>query len=161
MAANKAQVIETASDRFVIERVVGAPRDLVWEAWTSPEHFAQWFGPRETVVTVLEMDARPGGILRFRHHHADGIDVWAKCVYDEVVKPKRLAFTVYFTDETGEVVDRPGFPQGSRVTATFDESEGKTRVTVRYTGMIEDQGESDGMMETLDRLAEHLSGAVA
>ena len=51
----------TASDReIVLSRVFDAPRELVWKAWTEPEHFMRWWGPRFMTMVSCEMDFRPG-----------------------------------------------------------------------------------------------------
>ncbi len=143
---------------LVITRVFDAPREAVFEAWTRAEHFARWFGPHGTTLPVCEVDARPGGALRFLHRHANGEDVWVRGVYLEVVAPERLVIATAFTDPDGNDAERPGFGRESRITVTFAEEGGGTRLTMRQTGLVADQGEGEGWMETMDRLAEFLAG---
>jgi len=58
--------LSTPSDReLVITAVVDAPRRLVWEASTKPEHVKSWWGPRRFTMTVCEIDLRPGGAWRY------------------------------------------------------------------------------------------------
>ena len=71
-----------------------------------PEHFARWFAPRGVEVHSCEMDARPGGALRFQHRFPTGEGVSIKGVFDEVVAPSRLRFTFTFVDAD----DRPTAP---------------------------------------------------
>jgi uncharacterized protein YndB with AHSA1/START domain len=141
---------------LVMTRVYPAPRALVFRAWTEAEHFAQWFGPHGTTLPVCELDARPGGSLHFLHRHADGLDVWVGGEFHEVAPPERLAFGTWFSDATGGRVERPGFNLESTITVTFAEHADGTRVTIRQTGLLSDQGEVQGWTETLDRLSQHL-----
>jgi uncharacterized protein YndB with AHSA1/START domain len=71
-----------------------------------PEHFARWFGPHGVEVPLCEMDARPGGAIRFHHRFPTGELVAIKGVFDEVVAPSRLRFTFMFVDAE----DRPTAP---------------------------------------------------
>ncbi len=57
--------IDTAEQELVLTRVFAAPRELVFEAWTDPEHLARWFGPRDSTLPFCKMDVRPGGVLHF------------------------------------------------------------------------------------------------
>jgi uncharacterized protein YndB with AHSA1/START domain len=142
---------------LVMTRVYPAPRALVFRAWTQAEHFARWFGPHGTSLPVCTLDARPGGSLHFLHRHADGLNVWVGGQFHEVAPPERLVFGTWFSDETGGRVERPGFNLESTIRVTFDEHADGTRVTIRQTGLISDQGEIQGWRETLDRLAGHLA----
>jgi uncharacterized protein YndB with AHSA1/START domain len=96
---------ESASD-LIDDREYPFPRELVFEAWTVPEHFARWFAPHGVEVPLCEMDARPGGLLRFQHRFSTGELVTIKGVFDEVVAPSRLRFTFTFVDAD----DRPTAP---------------------------------------------------
>jgi uncharacterized protein YndB with AHSA1/START domain len=52
---------DTRDRELIISRSLNTPVELVWEAWTSPEHFSQWWGPDGFTHTVQKMDLRPGG----------------------------------------------------------------------------------------------------
>ena len=84
-----------AAREIVAARVFDAPRELVFDAWTDPEHVAQWWGPNGFTNTIHEMDVRPGGVWRFVMHGPDGVDYNNKIVYIEVVKPERLSTSTY------------------------------------------------------------------
>ena len=147
----------TAADReLVVTRVFDAPRELVFEAFTDPEHIPHWWGPHGFTTTIYEIDVRPGGVWRFIMHGPDGTDYHNKVVFVEVVKPERL---VYDHGPEGES-DIKEF----HVTVTFDEEGGKTRLTLRM--VAESTAERDRMVEfgaveggeqTLERLAEYLA----
>jgi uncharacterized protein YndB with AHSA1/START domain len=80
---------------LVLERTIDAPVNLVWQAYTTPEHLKQWFAPRPYQLTECELDLRPGGIFRIRMQGPDGFDTGhgnAGCVL-EVVELRKLAWT--------------------------------------------------------------------
>ena len=145
---------------LVLTRVFAAPRALVFRAWTEPEHFARWWGPRGSTLPFCRLDARPGGTLHFCHRFDGGMeDVWVRGVYGEVAEPERIAFTCWFSDPDGNRVERPGFPAEMSIALTFAEHPEGTRLTARHAGLVADQGEVQGWTESLDRLEEHLAGA--
>lgn len=138
---------------LVLTRTFAAPRELVFGAWTDPEHFARWFGPTESTMPFLRMDARPGGALHFQHSHRDYEDVWVGGTFDEITPPEHLVFSFWFSNPDGARVDRPGFPGQMTIDVAFDAVADGTRVTVRQAGLERDQGEVQGWREGLDRLA--------
>ena len=85
------------TDKFdlVLERTIEAPIDLVWKAYTDPNHLKQWFAPKPYEITECELDLRPGDTFRIRMVGPDGFDTGhgnAGCVL-EVVEGKKLAWT--------------------------------------------------------------------
>ena len=64
----------TNENDLVLERTLDAPVDLVWAAYTDPEHLKQWFAPKPYQITECELDLRPGGIFRIRMVGPDGFD---------------------------------------------------------------------------------------
>jgi uncharacterized protein YndB with AHSA1/START domain len=110
---------EPASDRDILStRLLNAPRELVFKAWTDPAHLVHWWGPKGFTNTFHEFDPRPGGVWRFIMHGPDGTDYKNRSVFVEVVKPERIVFD----HESG-----PKF----QATVTFAEEGGKTRLTWR------------------------------
>jgi len=118
LAEYLANASNTADREIVSTRVVDAPRELVWKAWTDPDHLAQWWGPKGFTNTFHEFDLRPGGIWRFVMHGPDGTGYKNKSVFVEIVKPERIVF---------DHVSGPQFQVG----ATFAEQAGKTEITFR------------------------------
>jgi len=148
--------LEKASDReIVITRVFDAPRSLVFDAWTDPQHVGSWWGPTGFTTTTHEIDVRPGGVWRFIMHGPNGVDYPNKIVYLEIAKP---ALLVYDHGDEGQ----PGY---FRVTVTFAEENGKTRLTMRSLFATAEEREMvvttyhaiEGGNQTLDRFAEHLA----
>jgi uncharacterized protein YndB with AHSA1/START domain len=80
---------------LVLERTLDAPVDLVWAAYTDPEHLKQWFAPKPYQITECELDLRPGGVFRIRMAGPDNFDTGhgtPGCVL-EVIKNKKLTWT--------------------------------------------------------------------
>ena len=102
--------VEDASD-LIDDREYAAPPELVFEVWTRAEHFARWFAPDGVEVPMCEMDARPGGTLRFQHRSTKGEVVTIHGVFDEVVAPSLLRFTFTFVDAGGRPVAPSMFPE--------------------------------------------------
>jgi uncharacterized protein YndB with AHSA1/START domain len=146
------------SDReVVLRRVFDAPRRLVFEAFTKPEHLVRWFGPRGYTLPVCEIDLRPGGAWRYVLRGPDGEEMGMKGVYREIAAPERLVST--------EAYDIPGmgWTPESVVTTTLEERDGQTTLTSRilYQSVEHRDGHvgsgmEAGAAETFDRLAELL-----
>lgn len=114
----------TPSDREIrMTRLFDAPRKLVFEAMTRPEHITQWWGRLGDGYSVpeCEVDLRPGGAWRFVNRTPKGEHAVFYGVYREIAPPDRLVFTEIFEP----------FPDAeSVVTAVFADENGKTRLTV-------------------------------
>lgn len=105
---------------IVLSRTFDAPRELVFEAWTSVEHLSHWFGPDGYKTTTYNLDFHPGGTWKYMMHGPDGTDYPNLITYTEIVPPERIAF------DHGDF-DSVHF----QVTVTFEEKEGKTALTSR------------------------------
>lgn len=114
---------------LMITRVFDAPRELVFDAWTRPEHMAGWYGPIgvTTPLSSISMDVRPGGTWRATMvKDDDGTEFPQSGVYQEVVAPERLVFTWGAPDDPG---------RQALATITFAETGGKTTMTFHLTGL--------------------------
>ncbi|HEY7303545.1 MAG TPA: SRPBCC family protein [Bryobacteraceae bacterium] len=78
---------------LVLERIIDVPRDLVWTAWTKPEHVRKWFTPAPWTVVDCEIDLHPGGIFRTVMRSPDGKDYPHVGCYLEVIPKERLVWT--------------------------------------------------------------------
>jgi uncharacterized protein YndB with AHSA1/START domain len=114
--------LTTPSDReLVVIRAFDAPRELVWETWTSPEHVPNWLlGPEGWTMPVCEIDLRPGGAWHFVWRRDDGTEMEMRGEYREVVPPERLVNTEAWGGDWPETLN----------TVVFDEDDGRTTVTV-------------------------------
>lgn len=78
---------------LVLQREIDVPRDLVWAAWTKPEHLVKWFAPAPWTITECEVDLRPGGKLRFVMRSPEGQEFPNVGCYLEIVPNERLVWT--------------------------------------------------------------------
>jgi len=93
MSEKPAAPAESAADReFVTSRLIDAPRERVFRAFSDPVHLAQWWGPTGFSSTFHEFDLRPGGAWRFVMHGPDGRNYRNDSVFLEVVPPERIVF---------------------------------------------------------------------
>lgn len=150
-----ATTFTTPSDREVVmTREVEAPRELVFDAWTKPEHVQQWMlGPSGWTMPVCEIDLRPGGAWRFVWGRADGTEMEMRGEYREVTPPERLVSTESWGGDWPETIN----------TVTLSEEDGKTTITqtVLYPSQEArdaalETGMKDGASLSYDRLAERL-----
>ena len=143
---------------LTLTRVFAAPRDLVFEAWTNPQHLAKWWGPHCFTNPVCELDVRPGGKIRIDMQAPDGVIYPMTGTFHEIAPPSRLVFTAAAEDHDGNALLE------SRTTVTFEDQGEKTKVTVHASAvglapiaaeML--KGMEAGWTQSLERLAEVLS----
>jgi uncharacterized protein YndB with AHSA1/START domain len=140
-------------------RMLDAPRELVFRAWTDPAHLARWWGPRGFTNPVCQLDARPGGTIRIDMLGPDGRYFLMGGEYREIVPPERLVFTITAVRNAG------GEPELVNVnTVTFEPADGKTRLTFRTQVLKAGPGSEEfmagmeeGWSQTLDRLGEEIA----
>jgi uncharacterized protein YndB with AHSA1/START domain len=160
MANIKTPVSDTTDREMVITRLINAPRELVWKAWTDPKHVVHWWGPNGFTNTIHEMNVKPGGVWRFMMHGPNGMDFPNKIVFNEVVKPERLIYT----HSSEEEID----PNMFQTTVTFEDQQGKTWLTMRavfasaeeLNRVIKEYGAKEGGTQTLNRLEEYLANTI-
>jgi uncharacterized protein YndB with AHSA1/START domain len=149
-----------ALDReIVLVRVLDAPREAVFAAWTDTDAFCQWFGPEGFTCTVREMDVGPGGRARFDMTSGDGTVYTSRFDYLDVVPGERLVM-----DHGSDADDDPA---RFRVTITLDEqADGKTVLTLRQLHpTVEQRNTAIGFgavelgLQTMNKLARHLGVA--
>jgi uncharacterized protein YndB with AHSA1/START domain len=78
---------------LVLQREIDVPAELVWEAWTKPEHLVKWFTPAPWTVAACEIDLRPGGIFRTVMRSPDGNEFPHAGCFLEIVPNRRLVWT--------------------------------------------------------------------
>ncbi len=156
MAPNDPLTTWAPEREIVLCRVIAAPRERVFKAWTDPTQIVQWFGPDGFKVESLECDIRPGGRWRFIFTGPDGT-VWTnRMVFLRVEAPRLIEM------EHGS--DKDNDPGRFHVTVTFDEqSDGKCVLTMRQLHPTQEQRDAGigfGAVEfgyqTLGKLAKHV-----
>jgi uncharacterized protein YndB with AHSA1/START domain len=115
------------TDSLTVTRTFNAPRELVYEAWTKPEHFSVWFGTDAVDVPLdtLSLDVRVGGAWNAVMRLPDGNQIHWVGEYTEVDPPERLVFTM---------TDDPAHPAGEPVVVVFAEVAGGTEMTLTQPG---------------------------
>ncbi len=142
---------------IVFGRVIDAPRDVVYAAWTDPDQIQMWFGPEGMEIESKEIDLNPGGAWRFDMVASDGTR------YDNRMVFRRMEAPTLIEVEHGS--DRENDPGRFRMLITFDEqSDGKTVITLRQMHPSKERREwaiGFGAVEyggqTLEKLALHVS----
>lgn len=162
-----------AGQEFSITRVFDAPRELVWKAFTDPEHMKQWWGPKGSSIIASRMDLRVDGTYHGAMRDPAGQVMWAKFVYREVAEPERLVWIHSFSDEAGGITRHPlapHWPLQLLTTVTFEVAPGRrTRLTLRWLPInataeeraVFDAGRDSmhgGWSGTFDQLAHYLTG---
>lgn len=155
MADSANNVAPPSAGELVITRVFDAPRELVWRAWTQPEHLRQWSAPHGFTIPVATGDLRPGGAFRTCMVSPDGVEHWLGGVYREVIPMERLVFSHAWDGDDG----RPGHE--TIVTVTFADVGERTEMVFRQIGFVSDvsrEGHAGGWGETFERLYAYLTG---
>jgi uncharacterized protein YndB with AHSA1/START domain len=138
-AAKPALVLALPNDNTVIlRRVFDAPRRLVFDAWTKPEHLKKWWGCDRTKMAECELDLKVGGGFRFVLKADDDSRFAFTGVYKEIDPPGRLVFTECFNDAG------LGNPE-NLTTLVFEEVDGKTVMTA--TSVYDSRAHRDGHLE--------------
>jgi uncharacterized protein YndB with AHSA1/START domain len=150
------EIVASPGEPFLrITREFDAPRELVFEAFTRPEHVVRWFGPRRMTNRVDKLNLRPGGEWRYVSSDVDGSEYGFRGQFKEIVPPERLVWTFEFEGAPGQV---------SVEELTLEERDGRTIVTsvARYAS-IEDRdamiasGMEGGLRESYQRMDELLA----
>jgi uncharacterized protein YndB with AHSA1/START domain len=139
-------------------RSVEAPRPLVFDAFTKPEHIRRWLGRQGDTMPICEVDLRVGGAWRYVWSLREGGEMGMRGEFREIVAPERIVTTEEFDEPFFEAMGA-----GTINTTTFEERDGKTRLTI--TALYKSReardsalqtGMEDGLDEGFGRLAELL-----
>jgi uncharacterized protein YndB with AHSA1/START domain len=156
-----------SKDAIVIERTFDATIDLIWQMWTDPEHFQNWYGPTGFSVPIAEMDVRLGGKRLICMSSPDGsMKMWTTGEYKEVVQNKRLVYTDSPSDENGNLVSPAamgmpaGYPMTTEVTVQLEDLGGRTKMVMTHTGVPVDSGANAGWEQAFDKLADLITKAL-
>jgi uncharacterized protein YndB with AHSA1/START domain len=152
--ANKLTVTLPSEREVVLTREFDAPRELVFEAFSKPEHIRHWWGQKGSTVVVDTMDFRPGGAWRFVERAADGSEHGFRGQYRDIQRPERITWTFEWEGLPGHV---------SVETMVFEDLGNRTRVVgTTVFASVEDRdgmvqsGMEQGAAESYDRLEAYL-----
>ncbi|HEX3406013.1 MAG TPA: SRPBCC family protein [Caulobacteraceae bacterium] len=150
--------VEPEEDReIVIERLLDAPRELVFEVFTSAEHLARWWGPNGFSVTTSAFDFRVGGVWRFVMHGPDGRDYQNRLVFDVIEPPARLLARHGGGEDLEDV--------HHELRVSLEAEDGKTRLIWRLVfpsiaqrdHVVREYHAVEGGQQTIQRLADYVA----
>lgn len=146
------------ADREVFAtRLLQAPRELVFAAWTDTAHLGEWWGPAGFTTTTHDARFEPGGQWRFTMHGPDGTDYANVIDFVEVTRPERIVYRHRGEAETENI--------RFEVQVDFADEGGATRLAMRMRFpsneardfVIEKYGALEGLVETMARLRDHVA----
>jgi uncharacterized protein YndB with AHSA1/START domain len=151
------EVVQISEREILITRVVAAPPRAVWAAWVDPRQLERWWGPRGFSLSIQAMDAAPGGELRGVMTAGDGSQFLLRCSFTEVEPQRRITYVMIGGPKDDDQVE-------CTVTWTFEETAGKTRISLRMSYADDDawrrsmevHGAVEGGTQTLGRLESFL-----
>jgi uncharacterized protein YndB with AHSA1/START domain len=146
---------DTTDRELVLTRVIDAPRETVFAAFTDAENIGRWWGPRGFTITTRSIDIRVGGAWIFVMHGPNGMDWDNRIDYRAIVPGERIEYL------HGA---KQGDPEAFDVFITFEDEGGKTRVqmksvfrTAAQVETVKGFGAVELGYQTLDKLAEHVA----
>lgn len=148
---------------LVLTRVFDAPRELVWRAFSDPEQFKRWWGPKDFTAPHCVMEFRKGGRYHWCMRAPDGNDFWTAGEFLAVDPMDRIVYTDGFADAEGNIVPpsrygMPGeAPMSTTVTVLFQDHETGTKMTLTHKDAKLFQGAEEGWGQSLDKLAGSLA----
>lgn len=148
---------KTKDSEIRLTREFDAPRELVFDAFTSPGKIGQWWGPNGFTTTTKSMNFKVGGEWIFTMHGPAGTDYPNRIVYTQIKKSKLIKY-----DHFGHMDNRDD-PPHFKVKITFEETDGWTKIDMRMLFPTKENrdktvefGAIEGGQQTLNRLAEFL-----
>lgn len=154
---------------LVVTRIINAPIELVWKAWTEPEHVMRWWGPKYYTSPECKIDLREGGKYIFcmrAPKEQGGQDMYTAGVYKRIVPMEMLEFTQSLADKDGNKIDPaqvgmpPDFPKEIRTVIVFKAKGNMTEMTITEYDWTAGQMyvySLAGMHQSIDKLAEALA----
>ena len=156
MGRNAPAESPTADREIVISRVIGAPPELVFEAFTEVRHLSRWWGPEGFTTTTRAFEFRVGGVWEFVMHGPDGTDYQESISWTQIAPPERIALV------HGEF---RGDPNAFESVLTFEPDGAATRIEMRTVfptkelrdAAIKKSGAIEGGRQTLSHLAAYVT----
>lgn len=156
---------ELDEPQVVITRIFDAPRELVFRAWTDPEHLVQWYAPLGCSIEYRQIEIRERGTFHSCIRTPDGFHCWCVGEYQEIVVPEKIVCTMAIANADGDRIQPvdaghdPDWPAETVLTVTFAEQNGKTKLTLHQNvreSVAKRTGALPSWNQMLDRLAAKL-----
>ena len=166
MSQDKSQTVRR--EDLVVTRIIDAPIEVVWKAWTDPDHVRRWWGPKYYTSPSCKIDLREGGKYVFCMRAPEdqgGQDSYTAGTYTKIVPMQRLEFTQGLADKDGNPIDPaqlgmpPDFPSVIRTTVAFKAKGNMTELTITEFDWPVSQMyvySYAGMQQSMDKLGESL-----
>ncbi len=161
--------VEARKEELFVTRILDAPLELVWKAWTEPEQVRRWWGPKYYTSPSCKIDLRVGGkyIFAMQAPADQGGQVsYSAGVYQRIVPMELLEFTQGLSDADGNRIDPQqagmpaDFPKEMHTVVTFKAKGNMTELTIREEGWTAGQMyvyALAGTQQQIDKLADVLS----
>lgn len=149
-------VSDTKDRELVADRLIHAPRNLVFEMWTSPEHMPKWWGPNGFTNTIHDMDVTTGGFCHYTMHGPDGTDYPNYMSFKEVIPNEKIEYLHGTNAEDAK--------EGFHVVTLFEEEGEGTRIIMRMTFESAEEkqrkvdgGAGAGQFQHINRLQDYIA----
>jgi uncharacterized protein YndB with AHSA1/START domain len=152
---------QTNEQIFTLSRTFSAPRELLWEVCTKPEHMKEWFGPKGFTGKAANMDFRQRGMYHYCLVSPDGLEMWGKFVYREIIKPERIEFVNFFSDADGGLTRHPMSPTWPREMLSvfiFTEVKTKSTLTIEWSPINPSEEERKTFNSGMDAMKQGWTG---
>jgi len=106
-------------EKFFINRSFEAPIEIVFQMWTDPVHLAQWLPPTGFTMKFTAADIKPGGSMSYSMTGENGMKMYGRANYIEIVKPNRIVYMQEFCDEHGNIARHPMSPTWPKTMLTI------------------------------------------
>jgi uncharacterized protein YndB with AHSA1/START domain len=150
-------------ERMVVTRVIDAPREIVWKAYTQPEYVQQWWGPKGFTSPSCRSDFRVGGMFLYCMRSPDGQEGWTGGQFHEIIPHEKIVYSLYFADSDGNRMEPEEIGvEHEAIDGVYDEvrfedlGDGRTKITLIGNESMESAraiGQFEGNQQILDKLA--------
>lgn len=145
----------TKDRELFLTRMLDAPIDLVWEAFTKPEHIAKWWGPNGFTNTITTMDMKPGGEWNLVMHGPDGTDYKNSSVFKEIIPHKKIVFDHFAPNFTTTIeLEAQGEQTHLKWHMLFESSEVFIQVVKTFKA-------DEGLKQNFEKLNQYLAKMIA
>lgn len=164
METNNQSGSSAQSTPISILRNFNLPLDTVWKAWTDPQAFKKWWGPRDFSCTECKIDFREGGKCVANMRSKDGKETWGVNTYKQIVPRKKIVMTDSFSDSQGNIIPaseagmKGEWPREMLITLEFESKDDKSTLSLKHEGIPAEMYDDcvKGWEESLDKLEKNL-----
>ena len=147
-----AEITEIIVEPTILTREYNAPRQLVFNAWTEPEHLKNWMFPfKGFTCEYVTADITPGGASLHKMTAPNGFEMWLLTKYEEIVPPELLVFRQYHSNQAGDILPNPqmpNWPKELRTTVKLEDLGDKTRLQLIWQPVNPSKEEAEAFEAT-------------